>query len=355
MKEKEEEIVRGAVRRALVVKKKQEEEGLESLLEDIKIVAEAEGIEVQTIGINVLFGEVQIYSGMGKSYPVELSEASERIISQVLGRVGDSELVIVDSTEEKSVEKLVLEGIKKILDTDKERATEGIIGEEIEIGGIGVIRITDGVRIGGGKIKERLVESVEYFRSGIEKSTYPVLISGELLGGMSEGELREWIEKYGKYIAMPEDEVGKLGGLEEDERNMLKDNWERFKNRNKDHRMAILGRGEELPEGITAGKIKMEKASIEGLGQLLGIAIQIAAIGVSTAKKDEELNRHLREILRELFDGNEAFKELLADEGMVLEKILDNPEKYIFPPIRIDKVKEIESYIRAKRLVEIMA
>jgi hypothetical protein len=97
----------------------------------------------------------------------------------------------------------------------------------------------------------------------------------------------------------------------------------------------------------------METTQVEGLNYVAKLAGYIADVGKEKAKRDPQANEMLREILKVLYEEGQIPQEILNE--MPLQKILENPEGFLFPPIKTVDVMDIESYIRAKRAVATMA
>ncbi|MFC1667908.1 LOG family protein [Chlamydiota bacterium] len=203
-------------------------------------------------------------------------------------------------------------------------------------------------------IKDALCKAVEYFMIDIDDFTYPVLLDIEILQNMGTVTLKEFVKKNKGKIAVKMRKTDKIEGLSDEDKDQLIQKWNEYTGLDPNNQMAILSEKGRLPGGSTAGVFRVkDPRDSQGVTQLVFLAQKIANMGISQAKNDREVNQHLIEILKGLYADGAIANELL--DGLPLEKILADPEKYIFPEIKTDQLEEIERYFRIKEVVEVMA
>jgi hypothetical protein len=226
----------------------------------------------------------------------------------------------------------------------------------MEIEGEELIHVSTGNRsIQTLREKAEVYDKAKSYFIGDLKKNIPIGIEVELLEGIGEDELKAFIERRQKDIALigEEKKVARILALFPEHQEILKQNRSIYNRLEEDHKMLVLRDDSKLKDE-EAGLLRVKKDSL-GLQteHVIDLASFIASVGKQQAKTDPKANELLRQVLRTLYESGEIPQELL--EEMPLAKILDNPEGFLFPPIKTQDAMDIDSYLRAKKAIEIMA
>ena len=138
-----------------------------------------------------------------------------------------------------------------------------------------------------------------------------------------------------------------------DYKERLRQNRSIYDKLEEDHKVLIAGEGSNLRvDG--AGLLRVREKSLGLQTQhVVDLARFIASVGKKQAKMDPKANELLRDLLKTMYEAGEIPQELLGE--MPIAKILDNPEGFLFPPIKTQDAVDIDSYLRAKKAIESMA
>lgn len=102
-----------------------------------------------------------------------------------------------------------------------------------------------------------------------------------------------------------------------------------------------------------AGILPVERQHHENIAYVAKLAAFIADVGKERAGQDTQATKMLRQMIRILYEGGGLPADAL--EEISIQQILDDPEKFIFPPVKTLEVISIESCLRASRTFEAMA
>jgi len=200
---------------------------------------------------------------------------------------------------------------------------------------------------------EREIETAIYSRPAEEdEKENPFGMDVTLLERMGPEEAKAFVERYHASLAVIGDMAGVGKFLERFAKRSaeLIANQERYDRLGKDFKVLIGA--EDTERGVKdATLFKVKEGSVIPVSDL---ARYIANVGKEAAKRDPEANRLLKEILEILFQ-DPAIREMLSQEGLPLQKILDDPGGVLFQPVGHREMNEIENLIRTQGYVETMA
>lgn len=361
-KEKEEEKARRIETVVEKIQKTRISAEEQVLLDDLNSVLGAEQ-DAEVIRIDPFSGKIIVYMGQGKSKSIKIREEGVRTLRRMIGkRTGSVKKIIIDLKRavrfderfeviRKSVA-LLLEGTP--VKFGKHERFDTLSLEHLNLGGDPVIHISRGTP-GISELNEEAIVAFEFFEQAFVKGNNPVVLETGILRSMlktkGEEELRRFVRKYGKRIAVKRDD--KIEGLTSEEHNPLWANWDRFQNMKNNNKVAVVSEDREISDEMKGASIlRISKKQIEGLPYVTRLAAYIADLGKKEARTSTIANNMFRELLIALYE-----KEIPPEyrNKFPLQQILDNPEGFLFPPVDIKKVTDIESYFRARRVLEVMA
>jgi hypothetical protein len=312
--------------------------------------------------INPLLGDVQLYLGSGKTKSVKLDIPASQAISQMMGkRAGEVEQVFIDlrrNINSQDIAQFIQETIETLLEGEPlkiggEKNLGTLHIEHLKIDGSDLIHVSRGTSaIARFERSPGTIRGFEFFEEALIKGTTPIAIDTELLTSLGESERAQLIWLYKNRLAISREE--KVQGISGEDQERLWRNWDKYIRIQDDHKVVILSKDGMLTRGMEGSSVlRLEKTQIEGLRQVTKLASYIADVGKEKAKGDPLANEMLREVLKVLYEEGQIPQEII--EEMPLEKILADPEGFLFPPIKIVDVMDIESYLRAKKAVATMA
>ncbi|MDP8217775.1 MAG: hypothetical protein P9M03_03505 [Candidatus Theseobacter exili] len=311
--------------------------------------------ETEVIVINLLSGDVSMYSENAEPDSAILEDAMSVISMMVGKRAGDAEWVLIDNIRNSSFEELtviVRNCVEALLNTGE--IPDGYSAEHME-GPTGTYCHLSHGKTTVSSSKEaasRVLEGIDYFRDSTDKEM-PVVVDGRLLEWMDEMKRTQFIMKNISRLAILDGK--KIHGLSSTAQEQLNNNWKRFKMLPENNQIAIvLSEEGKSPSSVQKASILPLSASQVGYIDIsMDLAGYIASVGKDDAVLDDRASKLLRQILREFYETDQISEEALA--GLSIEEILNDPEKFLLPPVYNKKVEDIDSYIRAQKAIDAMA
>ncbi|MDP8217507.1 MAG: hypothetical protein P9M03_02150 [Candidatus Theseobacter exili] len=332
-----------------------------SITKMINILEEKIDKDCIGIEINTLSEEIYLFKKAGeKAEKIDLDKNDiYQVISRMVGKTsGDIEHIYIDlrrgNVEIRDALALLLEG--ETVAKESERKLNNLVAERIIKGENEVLHISAG-KEGIRKAHSRAESYVKYQNHFANKreNMIPVGIDVSLLVNMTPDELEMFVNKYSKVLALTGDEslIKSIEIMFGEKSQELARNRQVFLELDSDNKVVVLGEDAHMEEpGASAIRIKDNHFGPEQ-EIVMDLAQYVASVGKSSAYESEQANMLLKQLLQAMYDEGEIPQELLT--GMPLQIILDDPQGFLFPPIDKNYMNDVESYLRAKKYIEMMA
>ncbi|MDP3981443.1 MAG: hypothetical protein Q8Q33_08535, partial [Chlamydiota bacterium] len=322
--------------------------------------------------INTLMGELKLFRGIDEEVKdieaEELQKKEEMVqtISLMVGKLsGDVERVFIDVRRDgfrkgdlEELLSMLVQG--KPLEKGEVRVIGDFVAESMEIDGVDIIHISKG-KESIQKIKEpaELLEAWHTYMAEEWRVDRPVGIEAGLLLEMENDERRVFIERYAKGVAMlgsEEDAEKAMEGLEKFSE-ILNGNRARYESLEKEYKMLLTRRGSSLEVKDAVKLMAQGRGLGRESGHIFDLARFIASVGKTQAGKDRRANELFMRIFKEMYEAGDLPEDLLRllEEEMPLAALLESDGSLFIPPIKTNRISDVESYIRARKYVQTMA
>ena len=347
---------------------------------------EKTGAELDAIAISLWEGTVSFIDSRGFPYKVVLGDEEKRLLNYMIGRrageTGEVDLVLIDL--ERNVEDVgeyIRESVEALLagspleeNGKDEIEDKNLAFERFGIDGTELVHVSRGKALIS-SVSETAVNiqnSIAFFEQQTEFDV-PVFVSREMIERMGREGRKALFNKHGKHMVIGdvyEDRIAYLtedvldGILGEIETEIsvadLQASAEKFKNAPDNNRVVITAvddaRGVPALEGMTVLPVRMAvpQGNIR-INHIMAVARYISDVGREALieNADPQADAMLKTLLQELYAEGEVSADVLDNASFA--EILQNPSKLLLPPITSDTTADIESYLRAARVVEAMA
>ncbi len=321
---------------------------------------------IQTLGIDLLMGEIIVTLADGKKQSLKLSSQVIQALSLMVGKLaGSVERIVIDIATSEQRGNFLEKAIILLMSPDQKTLTPNerkIIGEltaqRIEIEAVDLIHISQD--LGNlARITPDVIKASEYFAQSLDQRKHPILIEAELikqkLASLTGDDREAFLKHCQKYYAVLRTE--KVEGLEEDKtQEHLWKNYDAFIELDPNYKVAILN-ATSLPaeiEQVMVIKLNADQQNSDTIfNELTNFATYIADIGKKEAREDGQVSKMFSILIQALYEGNPQEAQSILSK-MSLEEILVKSE-ILFPPINQHFQKDLDAFIRAKRTIDAMA
>lgn len=335
---------------------------VKALIEELGSITNA-----QTIGIDLLMGEVHILSADGRIHPIKLSRDVSRTLSLMIGKLaGNVDKVVIDLPRSDQRTNFLEQTIKSLVNPDQKaleknggRNLGSVCVRSLQIGEQTVIYLgTSPGRIQ--KMTTQIAKAVQFFNIEARKNeNHPVLVEAKLLQdklASLKGSERDVFLKIcqKQYAVIRGQKIDRLSDVVQE---ALWKNYDAFTKLPANFRVVILSSqgkcADEMKDAMILKFNSEQQNQPNALTQVMNFASYIAHVGKEAAGQDFHAAEMFKILLQALYNGRDEEAEAILGK-MSLSEILSKPE-FIFPPIKTHFSEDLDSFMRAKRTVEAMA